>query len=110
MCNFSGEERAEVWSATRPTARKEHKCGCCGGRIAPGEKYMAMFAVSDGDAVNEKACAACDEALDAFGKEHRFYPFPTSFETYLEECIVGDEEGSRWAPMLKGIQERRAAA
>lgn len=106
MCDLSDEVTASVWRIEQRRARKPRNCGCCGAAIAKGEQYSNTFAISDGELVNENACAACAAAIEEFGKAHRLYPFPSSFVPYLQECILGDDVGERWRPMLDAIEAR----
>lgn len=50
---------ASVYTATRPKARKSHKCEECGGPIKPGETYERVFGVWDGYASTFKTCERC---------------------------------------------------
>lgn len=114
MCEIgSGDyDQAAVWSKLRPTARKEHRCYACRARILPGEKYTRLSAVFDGSASTEKACAACNDACERFGREHHFEPFPTALEEHLVECLRGvtkehqREEDKQWRRDLAGIKWR----
>jgi hypothetical protein len=110
MCDLSGESTSSYWRTEERPARKPRRCDCCGALIAKGERYFNTFALSDGSVCNENACAACNAAIEEFGQAHRFFPFPGSLVPYLEECILGDEAGERWRPMLDAIESRRKAA
>lgn len=110
MCDLDDVDRAQLWRVTTRQARKEHVCDCCGIKILPRATYSKVFAVDAGYVTDEKACGACHESIDAFGKAHRLTPFPSCFEEFLHECVVGDEEGEKWRPMLDALAERRREA
>lgn len=51
---------ANIYRASTPKARKEHRCEECGGPIKPGEKYEYVFGVWDGSWVSIfKTCERC---------------------------------------------------
>jgi hypothetical protein len=43
----------------RPTARREHRCSCCGGSIDMGVAYCRETYVYDGHVYDWKVCAPC---------------------------------------------------
>ena len=108
MCSFDLEP-CDVWTETARTARKEHCCSVCGGRIAPGERYTTHFSKSDGGVSSERICGACYTARAEFASAHgEMVPNPSAFEDVLRECIAEDEESEqRWKPMLAAIEGRR---
>ena len=110
MCDFNSEDRASFWRVEKRKARTARRCHCCGRTIAKGESYSNTFAIQDGLATSEAACAACAEDIEKFGEAHRFFPFPSSFEPYLSECVVGDDAGSKWRPMLEALHGRQVEA
>lgn len=48
------------------TARKEHQCCECCGKIEPGEKYEVSVGVSDGDFFHQKTCQSCTDIRHAY--------------------------------------------
>lgn len=52
-------EPSEVYVATKPKARTEHRCAECGSRVHPGEIYERVFSVTDGYAGTWKTCVRC---------------------------------------------------
>lgn len=49
-----------VWSENHRKARKPHACHECGRQIEPGERYLTIFTVFEGDASHHKVCAHCE--------------------------------------------------
>jgi len=54
----------EVWQESHRKARKQHQCQECGRTIKPGERYMFIFTVFEGEARGNKVCAHCEIACD----------------------------------------------
>jgi hypothetical protein len=112
MCEIdTPDEWSEVWAETSPTARKRHKCDCCGGFIEPGQKYTRVASLYDGSWAVEKSCAPCDlvreEFIDAHGS---FRMVPSQFFDELQNCTDHeDEENAVWLPKLEAMNARRAA-
>lgn len=50
---------ADIYRASKPRARKRHKCEECGAPILPGEQYERVFGVWEGYASTHKTCARC---------------------------------------------------
>lgn len=50
---------AEFYSASTPTARKEHRCDECGHAISPGEAYERVGAKWEGSVTVFKTCSRC---------------------------------------------------
>ena len=50
---------AEVYVATLPKARKQHRCYECDGPIVKGERYERVFGVWNGSADCFKTCERC---------------------------------------------------
>lgn len=46
------------------TAKKQHACMDCGGEILPGQWYMAVGGMCEGEWWNGKVCCACWSALE----------------------------------------------
>lgn len=54
---------------TQPIARKEHRCGLCGGKISIGEKYDRQTNIFDGriyDFVSHCECSQLASELDMY--------------------------------------------
>lgn len=112
MCTIDiGDDCATVFRDQIRRARKEHTCDSCQCTIAPGDKYLSHASLHDGHWSSSKICKDCDEIRDAFARAHDYFPFPSTLEETLEECIAeGDEESDTvWGPMLARIQARREA-
>jgi hypothetical protein len=56
---FCDYDAPEVYSSTKPKARKPHQCEECGGPILPGEKYEYVFGKWDGYVSTFKTCERC---------------------------------------------------
>jgi len=123
MCVIDFDEYCTIWNETERTARKQHKCSSCGGRIQPGEKYVDHFDVFEGEANHEKCCMACDVDRKEFGKAHEVSLGPGGWREYLDECIAEDseydsdtdeyrpgEDAKRWIAMRERLKERRQRA
>lgn len=52
-------EPAQLYSETRPIARKEHKCCECGRKIRPGERYERVYGIWDNGPETYKTCVYC---------------------------------------------------
>ena len=48
----------------RPTARKDHRCSCCGGPIRMGLPYRRETYVYDGHVYDWLVCDPCEELTD----------------------------------------------
>lgn len=57
-CYCDGE-RPSVYHATRPIARKAHRCHECGATIHPGERYERAAGLWDGRWDHYRTCAGC---------------------------------------------------
>lgn len=90
----------EVLRNTTPTARKEHNCEFCGGKIAIGEKYDRQTNLHDGtvyDWVCHTACSQvacqlnmydhCDEGLndDGFIESLNRYVYDNHYDDELDD-------------------------
>lgn len=110
MCEIGGDDHADAWEDRVLTARKVHVCDGCGSRIAPGEKYLRFWSVTDGNHCSEKGCAACWFTRQAFGEAHSFYVVPSYLHDSLRDCIdEDDDEGWRIALAALLRRKRRAA-
>jgi hypothetical protein len=111
VCDLYFDEQATVWNRSWRCAKKARQCECCRQVIGIGDRYEYTFAVFDGIGESHWACRHCARDIDAFGKEHRSYPFPSCFTDFLADCIdEGDEGVKRWEAMMNRIKKRRAAA
>lgn len=89
MCDLDDGERADAWVVTTPRARKPHTCATCGLTIAVGETYVRTFVAFDGRGHTERACRACWEAQDEFGRAHGMTPLPNMTRETIWECVRG---------------------
>ena len=127
MCQIEPEGHCTVWNEnTVKRARKRHRCDACSGFIQIGDSYLDHFSTYDGDATSEKMCPPCQVARDEFKKDHGWFPTPSSFGVYLDECIdmetdfFWSDDGERvdrptrtaqkWIGVKKEMSARRAAA
>lgn len=109
MCTVYGETAA-VWNHYSRNARKAHRCDVCSGAIEPRQRYFLVTALMDDYWATAKLCALCEIFFEAFGNEHRFWPWPAELHTYLTECVRDEgDTASRWTPMIEAIEARRAA-
>lgn len=96
MCQIEPEVFATVWEErVIGRARKRHRCDACDGFIQIGDSYVTHFSVCEGDAINEKICAACEVGRKEFHKDHHWHPTPGSFREYLTECINIEMDSTR---------------
>lgn len=112
MCDYLDDDGAVeyLFTATRRAA-KTHACACCGRVIEPGQRYVVVSWVGEGTADSEKCCASCARVRETFGKEHSFYPHPSSVVEFLDQCVAERDDGyQRWARMLRRIRKRREEA
>ena len=56
----------EFYTATKPKARKQHKCDLCGKIIEPGEKYSCFSGKYDGEMFTTKHCLPCNNIVNAY--------------------------------------------
>jgi len=54
----------EVLSRSKPIAKKEHRCGCCGGIIKVGEKYANQAIHDTGRVDNFRSHFHCKSLTD----------------------------------------------
>jgi len=87
------------------TARKQHKCYDCGRGIEPGQWYMAVGGMCEGEWWNGKICRRCWSML-SWVKAH----IPcvcVSFGNMREELVEICREAQRQAPgLLFGLYRR----
>lgn len=109
MCSISEpDDYCQVWNWTARTARKTHRCDCCGGTIRPGERYSVLHSLYDGHWDTEKMCVPCDAAEREFGAAHGDISLsPSGFAQALRECVdEEDPEDARWLPVLEAMRAR----
>lgn len=68
MIDYADEGAFSVYRASRPVARKEHRCEECGRTIPKGERYFYAFGVTDGYGCSFYYCAHCEVACDWLAK------------------------------------------
>ena len=110
MCDVELEP-SDAWTETERTARKEHRCSACRGRIAAGSRYLVHFSKYEGAIITGKLCGDCRADRDTFCRSHYALTCtPSYFPTLLADCIAdGDEESEQaWKPMLAAMQARAA--
>jgi len=112
MCTVEYDNYCSVWREEFRKARKEHYCDTCGATIHPGDRYLSLFAISDGERCVEKQCEACQVIAERFAREHNVEaPFPSSLLPFLDNCVDhGDEDSQRWRVACDEIRERNRVA
>lgn len=94
----SCDSYAYQYREERRTARKEHLCGECGSKIAPGTRYWYATGRCEGDWFDARVCPRC-EALYNWVKAH--VPcLCVSFGNMTEELLACAEEAGHQAPGL----------
>jgi len=58
MC-FYYDDVCSVWRQTIHVARKPHPCESCRRQIEPGEQYLSVFSIFEGDADTRCLCNQC---------------------------------------------------
>lgn len=91
MCDLDDGERSDCWVVTTHRARKAHTCATCGLTIAVGEVYVRTFSAFDGRGHAERACRACREVQDEFGRAHGMTPLPSQTRETIWECVRGGD-------------------
>lgn len=112
MCYIEFDNECSVYRNEQRTARKEHRCSTCGATIAKGDRYLNLFAKSDGQVYSERQCTACMEIAERFSKAHHNQtPFPSGLWDFIDQCVdEGDADSERWRIDLDAIAARRDAA
>lgn len=88
----------EFYDRREPTARKEHRCQECGGRILPGETYERVSGKWDGQFSQFKTCCRCTD-LREWVKAH--VPcFCWAHGNVREDALETAREYSHQAPGL----------
>ena len=106
MCELNFDETCDAWSEVERKARKEHRCSCCRGLIAVGDKYIAHWSVYEHETYTGKLCQTCRSDRQAFADAHEgTLVGPADFWVTLDQCITdGDPDSERqWRPMLDRI-------
>src|ERR1700676_4618936 len=86
----------EFYTVEHRTARKEHRCYECSGRILPGEKYQYSFGKWDGDIGEFHTCERC---LDLRQWTQNNVPcLCWAHGSMTEKCKGGVEEAASRAP------------
>jgi len=57
--SYSCDNGPQVFSASYPRAKKQHRCCECGGSIRPGEEYERAWGVWVGEMSTYKTCMTC---------------------------------------------------
>lgn len=73
-----------------PTARKEHTCMFCGGKIKVGEKYQRQTVAYDGtvsDFINHTLCEKVAHELNMFEECGDEGVNETDFEDYISQYV-----------------------
>jgi len=124
VCDLSyGDiEPCDLWREATPTARKAHRCDCCRGSIAPGERYKRIFMVSDGHPSTERECLPCGEMMVKFKAHHGDWYSPSGMRELLDECFADESAyddqdelvptsdlGRMWAAELAAMDARADA-
>lgn len=113
MCDISDDEQCSAWSETMPTARKPHRCDCCGGPIAKSERYTSISFLSDRRWFHEKECSACSTVAAAYQAAHGMRWSPSQMRIALTDCVDYEGEdsadGKRWAAAIEAMDLRGAA-
>ncbi len=109
MCSLDLEP-CDVWHEEHVTARKEHKCDCCGGPILPGQQYLKHFDKFDGEITSEKMCLACEADREDFARHHEgSMANPGYTKELVIECMSDThkwKERLHWARMLRRMDKR----
>ncbi len=88
MCNFDVDDYCQVWNKTYPRAKKQHVCNSCRTTIQPGEQYLRIFSVYDGNADTDKACMVCATLWESFVAAHGSGYQPYMLDEMLTDCIA----------------------
>lgn len=101
-------EMPSVYGMEQRTARKEHKCCECRGKILPGEKYNYHHGIWEGRAGSFKVCLECDAIRKEVDKNERDPEFRTAFEGLSES--VFDSHNAKFIRDFIAVKQRRGAA
>lgn len=117
MCAIEFDGDVACFRESEHASRKVRQCDACHAAIAIGERYVAHFAVYDGEPQSESMCLACAVDRKVFADAHGFaWCTPSSLVPLLDDCIVDDElpditeEDLAWVAMRKRIRERASGA
>lgn len=96
----------EVLHETKPIARKEHRCSCCGRTIRKGEGYRRQDNVFDGRRYAYKTCAHCDAATTrAIQLGSDYWDEGIDYD-FIENALCDYRETVSDLRMLVGIRRR----
>ncbi len=101
-------EMPSVYQCDWPTARKEHTCCECHGKIAAGEKYHKHHGIWDGEADTFKVCDDCEALRAEVDKNEKDPEFKTAFGELYESVFE-----THYLPLVKrfmDIKRKRGAA
>lgn len=73
------------------TARKEHVCCECHGRILKGEKYNKHHGVWDGSGFTYKVCVECEQLRTEIDKDVPYVEDRVAFTNLCESVFEGGE-------------------
>jgi hypothetical protein len=108
MCNFDVDDYCQVWNKTYPRAKKQHVCNSCRTTIQPGEQYLRIFSVYDGNADTDKACMVCATLWESFVDAHGSGFQPQMLDEMLTDCIADSSARRmrRWGDNGVSVEER----
>lgn len=95
----------EVFTRTRPTARKEHRCYECTGMIQKGEKYVRNQGLWSGEWDTFKVCTDCEETRAVVDRDEKEPDFQTAFGHLCESVFDSDHEEA--IPMYLNTRRKR---
>lgn len=104
---MSDAEPPNVYSETKPTARKNHKCCQCYGWIKSGEVYHLCKGVWPAGPMTFKVCVDCKQLMDDInaGLEPWNHWEQVPFEGLSDWCHESDEPSD--LARFKAIKEKR---
>ena len=110
MCDCDNEPPSAYWE-TRPKAKKRHKCDECRGWIEPGEVYLAVRGVWEGEPQSFKHCPDCLELI-AWAKEKSeclCFSFGNVHQDIIDDADYSGDEAYEAEALarIKGIRSKR---
>ncbi len=91
MCYYDGPP-AEFFRESFHKAKSPHKCGECGSRIQPGEKYKSWAAKWNGDFCTGEQCELCARIFSDLTNMD-FCPLYNGLWEFIEEEFEQYEKG-----------------